>query len=301
MTPWLLLAAAVSGDADRSFTVAVAPGESLHVATTGRGEPVVLIPGFFGSTFGFRKLVPLLVQAGYQPTVVEPLGTGWSGRPAGADYSFEAQADRIAAVLDSLGIRNVIVVGHAAGGAMALRLAYLRPDLVSALVSLEGGPTERVATPEFRRAATFMPWVKLFGGMSVLRRAVRRALIASSGDATWVTDSVVAGYTAGAAANLDGTLKSYIAMARAREHGRLEPHLPEIRCPVILVVGGARHDGGVEAQEVTELRRLLRSFAVDSVPGSGHYLQEERPEAVVSALGRARSSAGRPPLRTAAP
>jgi len=106
MPLWLLLAAAVSADSGRSFPVVVAPGESLHVAVFGRGEPIVIIPGFFGSVFGFRKLVPLLEAAGYQPTVVEPLGTGFSGRPARADYSFIAQADRIAAALDSLGIRR---------------------------------------------------------------------------------------------------------------------------------------------------------------------------------------------------
>jgi pimeloyl-ACP methyl ester carboxylesterase len=297
----LLLAAAVSADTGRSFKVAVARGESLHVATVGRGEPVVLIPGFFGSTFGFRKLVPLLEQAGYQPTIVEPLGTGWSGRPAHADYSFVAQANRIAAALDSLGIRHALVVAHAVGGAMALRLAYLRPDLVRALVSLEGGPTERVATAEFRRAAAFMPWIKLLGGIKIMRRVVRHTLIASSGDGSWITDSVVASYTAGAAADLDGTLKSYLAMAHARERDRLEPHLVEILCPVRLVLGGARHDGRVEPQEVAELRRTLRTFTLDSVPGAGHYLQEERPEAILPVLERARVSAGMPSLRKPAP
>ncbi len=294
MAVWLLLATAVSADTARSFKVAVAPGESLQVATSGRGEPVVLIPGFFGSAFGFRKLVPLLEQAGYQPTVVEPLGTGWSGRPPHADYSFVAQADRIAAALDSLGIRHALIIAHSVGGAMAFRLAYRRPDLVRALVSLEGGPTEKVATAEFRRAAEFMPWIKFLGGIKIMRRVVRHTLIASSGDASWVTDSVVAGYTAGAAADLDGTLKSYVAMADAREHDRLEPHLREILCPVRLVLGGTRHDGQVEPQEVAELRRSLRTFALDSVPGAGHYLQEENAAAIVPLLERARVSAGMP-------
>ncbi len=297
----LLLAAAISADTGRSFKVAVARGESLHVAVVGRGEPVVLIPGFFGSTYGFRKLVPLLEEAGSQPTIVEPLGTGWSGRPPHADYSFIAQADRLAAALDSLGIRHALVVAHAVGGAMALRLAYLRPDLVGALVSLEGGPTEHVATAEFRRAAAFMPWIKLLGGIKIMRRVVRHTLTASSGDGSWITDSVVASYTAGAAADLDGTLKSYLAMADARERDRLEPHLREIVCPVRLVLGGARHDGGVERQEVAELQRLLRAFTVENVPGAGHYLQEERPDAIMPVLERARASAGMPPPRNAAP
>jgi pimeloyl-ACP methyl ester carboxylesterase len=266
--------------------IVVAPGESLHVAEFGWGEPVVLIPGFFGSVFGFRKLIPLLVDAGYRPIVIEPLGTGFSGRPRRGDYSFSAQADQVAAALDSLGIRNAPVIAHSVGGAIALRLAYRRPDLVRALISLEGGPTERVATPEFRRAAVYIPWIKVLGGIKVIRRVVHRTLVRSSGDTTWITDGVVFGYTAGAARDLKGTLLSYLAMADSRERELLEPHLKAIRCPVRLVLGGAKHDGGVGPDEVAELRRDVPEFAVDTVPGAGHYLQEEQPAAVLRILQR---------------
>lgn len=290
MPIWLLLAAGLAADTAYSLQIPVARAESLHVVVSGQGEPAVLIPGFFGSAFGFRKLVPLLEHAGYQPIIVEPLGTGFSSRPEHGNYSFSAQAQRIAAALDSLQIRHAWVIGHSMGGAVALRLAYTRPDLVRALVSLEGGPTEEMATADFRRAAGYVPWIKFLGGIKVIRRVLGRSLKASSGDTSWVTDGVVYGYTAGAAGNIDGTLKAYLAMAASREHERLQPHLREIACPVRLVLGGAGHDGGVRPEEVVELQRSLSSFAVDSVPGAGHYLQEERPEAVVLTLEKARAS-----------
>jgi pimeloyl-ACP methyl ester carboxylesterase len=291
MALWLLLSAGLMADTARSARIVVAPAETLHVVRIGAGAPVILIPGFFGSTLGFGKLVPLLSAAGYQSVIVEPLGTGFSGRPPHADYSLSAQADRLATVMDSLHIRHAPIIAHSVGGAIALRVAYRRPDLVQALVSLEGGPTERVATPEFRRAARFVPWIKVFGGIGLIRHQVHRTLIASSGDTSWVTDGLVYGFTAGAAADLNGTLKAFLAMANSREPVRLEPHLHEIECPVRLVLGGAPHDGGVDAGEVTELRRSLDTFSVDSVPGVGHYVQEERPEAIVTALTKAQASA----------
>jgi pimeloyl-ACP methyl ester carboxylesterase len=288
-----------SSKAVETFKIPLARGESLSVEIAGTGEPVVIIPGLFGSAFGFRKLVPLLVQAGYRAIVVEPLGIGSSTRPRKANYSLTAQADRIAAVLDSLGVRGgggggggggAILIAHSIGGSEAFRLAYRRPDLVRGLLSIEGGPTETAVTPAFKRALRFAPWIKLFGGIKLIRRKIRSLLVDSSGDSSWVTDSAVAGYTAAAARELDATLKAYIAMANAREPVKLAPHLAEVRCPVRLMVGGARHDGDVAAPEVVLLERMLRSFALDSVPGAGHFIYEEQPNAVVGALARLEAS-----------
>ncbi len=272
------------------FKVAVAPAESLAVESAGRGEPVVLVPGLFGSVYGFRKLVPMLTAAGYRTIVIEPLGIGSSDRPEKANYSLTAQAGRIAAVLDSLHVRDALLIAHSIGGSEAFRLAYRRPDLVSGLVSIEGGPTETAVTPAFRRALRFAPWIKLFGGIKLIRRKIHGLLIDSSGDSSWVTDAVVAGYTAGAAHNLDATLKAYLAMANSREPDKLAPHLTAVRCPVRLIVGGARHDGDVGAAEVALLGRALPVFALDSVPGAGHFIYEEQPEAVLAAVARVEAS-----------
>ena len=249
-----------------------------------------MIPGLFGSTFGFRNLIPGLVQAGYEVIVVEPLGVGTSARPEHADYSLTAQADRIAAVLDTLNVRDAILVAHSLGASMAFRIAYRRPDLTQAVVSLEGGPAEAAATASFRRAMRFAPWIKWFGGVRRVRGKVRDGLIAASGDPRWVTDSVVNGYTAGAASDLDATLKAFLRMANSEEPERLALHLVEIRCPVRLLLGTAPHEGGVPPDDVELLQRALVSFAIDSVPGSGHYIYEEQPAAVVAAVARLRSS-----------
>src|SRR2546430_1934112 len=125
---WLLIVLLLA-DTSRAFSIALAPAESVWVTVEGVGDPVVLIPGLFGSAFGYRTVLPRLVEAGYRPIVIEPLGIGTSGRPEHADYSLTAQADRVAAALDRLGVGDVIVVAHSVGAAIAYRLAYRRPAL----------------------------------------------------------------------------------------------------------------------------------------------------------------------------
>ena len=267
--------------------VVVAPAETVHVeARAGTGRPVVLVPGLFGGAFTFRKVVPLLAAQGFRPIVIEPLGTGFSSRPETADYSLTAQSHRLAAVLDSLDIGPSLVLAHSLGAAMAFRLALDRPDLVRGIVSIEGGPTEEATTPTFRSAMRYLPWVKLLGGIKLVRRKIRGMLLDASGDRSWVTDGIVLSYTLGEARDFDATLKTFLAMSRAREPAKLGPRLGDIACPVMLVVGTAHHDGDVPPQEVAQMTHSIVSFEVDSERGAGHYLQEERPAAVVSALER---------------
>src|SRR5207245_10110823 len=175
---WLLAALllADSSSVEHNFQVPLTRPESLAVATAGAGEPAGAIPALFGSECGFRKLVPLLNAAGYRTIVIEPLGVGSSGRPAHANYSLTAQADRIAAVLDSLGVRRALVVAHSIGGSEAFRLAYRRPELVRGLVSLWGGPPEAGVTPSVKLVLRFAPLVRLFGGSGLIRRKSKRLL-----------------------------------------------------------------------------------------------------------------------------
>jgi pimeloyl-ACP methyl ester carboxylesterase len=134
---------------------------------------------------------------------------------------------------------------------------------------------------------TFVPWIKWFGGANLIRKQIRKGLIKVSGDTTWVTDDVVNGYTAGAQANLDGTLKAFLAMAASKEPEKLKPHLPDIRVPVRLLLGGAPHDGGPSKDEVRELQAGLPQLVIETVPGAGHYLHEEQPRVVVGAVEEA--------------
>src|SRR5216117_1544934 len=64
-----LLALALVADTVHTFSLALSPAESVAVTVTGTGDPVVLVPGLFGSAFGYRAVIPLLTDAGYRAIV----------------------------------------------------------------------------------------------------------------------------------------------------------------------------------------------------------------------------------------
>ena len=282
----LLLLLAALADTLAPRMIVTAPAETVAVHVAGVGRPVVLIPGLFGAAFEFRKIVPDLMAAGRQAITIEMLGTGASGRPKKADYSLTAQARRIAAVLDTLGVTGAIVVAHSVAGSVAMRLAVERPDLVAGLVSIEGGPAEAATSPGLRNALDWAPLLRLFGGKGMVRGKVIKQLRESSADTAWITPEVVQGYTAGALADFGATLDALQGMARSREPWVLATRLSQIRSPMVLLMGAAPHKHGPPKAEVARLRDRVHGLVIDSVPGAGHYVFEERPDAVVAAVQR---------------
>jgi pimeloyl-ACP methyl ester carboxylesterase len=76
----------------------------------------------------------------------------FSGDKPGRGYDLPAQAARVGAELDRLGVGRVTVIGHSSGGILATALAEQRPGLVAALALINTGPRLDAKVPENRAA-----------------------------------------------------------------------------------------------------------------------------------------------------
>jgi pimeloyl-ACP methyl ester carboxylesterase len=281
---YLMLLSLFSTDTLPRRTIQVAAGELISTVSVGEGPAIVMLNGLIGGAFGFRHLIAEVANLGFRAVAVEPLGLGESSRPRHADYSLTAQVERIAEVLDSLGVRKAIVLAHSLGGSLALRLACRRPDLVRGILSIDGGPAESAATPGLKRAMRWAPLLKLFVGRGTIRREVRKELLKNSSDSTWLTPEVLDGYTEPPGRDIGATIDALKGMARSQEPQSLRDRLSQIVIPVRLLIGTWPHESAVLDEETALMRRLIPDFALDSVPGSGQLVHEERPRVVVSAL-----------------
>jgi pimeloyl-ACP methyl ester carboxylesterase len=267
--------------------IEVAPGEVLRTTTLGAGQPLVLIPGIFGGAFGYRRIARPLAAQGYRVIVVEPLGYGWSSAPKKADYSFTAQTERVGRALDILGITRALVVAQSSGASIAFRLAIVRPELVRGVLSINGGPAESAATPGMRKAFKLGGFItKMAVDPARLRHDVRREIIRNSGDTSWVTAGVIRGYTAGQAVDLHASLDAFQQMSKSTEKESLADRLHECAVPVRLLIGTAPIPAGVTREQEALLSARLPDFQTDSVTGSGQYIHEEQPDAVLEAVDR---------------
>lgn len=112
-------------------------GYGVHVLEAGTaGPPVLMIHGASANAREFTWTLAPKLEQDFRVLMADRPGHGHSRRPPGAE-ALGVQAAQMAGVLEKLAPdEQAVVVGHSFGGAVALRLALDRPELVKGLVLL---------------------------------------------------------------------------------------------------------------------------------------------------------------------
>jgi non-heme chloroperoxidase len=106
----------------------------LYYEDHGTGDPVVLIHGYPLSSRAWDKQLPPLLAAGHRVLAYDRRGFGRSSQPT-SGYNYDVFAADLAALLDTLDLRDVTLVGHSMGtGEVARYLGTYGADRVARAV-----------------------------------------------------------------------------------------------------------------------------------------------------------------------
>lgn len=132
------LPAAGQGATPPAPSVGQAPANLFAVEVTGRGKPMILIPGLISSGDVWKGTVAHYA-ATYECHVLTL--AGFAGQPPSDATPFlPAVRDAIANYIRQRKLEKPVVVGHSLGGFLALSVAAANPDLVGKLVIVDGLP-----------------------------------------------------------------------------------------------------------------------------------------------------------------
>lgn len=285
----------------------VAAGNTrLFVRALGHGEDVaLLLHGWPQDGSSWRRVAPLLVDAGYRVVAPDLKGFGRSEAPR-TGYDAATLADEISQLIKGLHAERVVLVGHDWGGVIAVATAFRHPGRVQALV-VASAPLRRLDL----RASWHVPLLNLPVLPELAFRVAARPILGAAIRAASVvrepfTDEVLDTYAEAVSAHPAAWLRYYRGLSRravvravTRPVRRRVPLLrgPDdahrMRVPATVVWG--------EDDPVTPFH-LATGVAADlnadlvPVPGTGHFVPEEHPlalaRAVVAVAGR---GAGAPP------
>lgn len=271
----LTLALALSGCSASAFhtgplpnapadaTYAELEGARLRYVDEGQGPAVVLIHGYASSLETWATVMPALREQ-HRVLAMDLRGFGWSDRAPG-DYSVEAQARHVLALMDQRGIERAAVVAHSYGSSVALTLALLAPERVTRIALYDA-----FVYPGQRN--TFFEWADAPGLGEALfsafydQRPDERIALAFYDDANLpqaLVDAVEL------AVRRPGTTAAALAVARGMHLERLEPRLGEITAPVLLLWG--REDRVTRLAYGERLENELPNARLRVYPRCGHF------------------------------
>jgi pimeloyl-ACP methyl ester carboxylesterase len=266
----------------KTASVQLADGATIWVRSGGSGPAVVLIHGFgdTGEMWG-----PLAARLARSHTVIVPdlRGMGRSSRAA-AGYDKKSQAGDIRAVVEKLGQDRTAVVGHDIGTMVAYAYAARYPAKVTKLVVMDA-PVPGVA-PWDQIVLTPALWHFNFGGKNAERLVAGRERIyldrfwnEFAGDPAKIDEATRAYYTRLYAQ--PGAMKAAFAqfntiaspdVADNRASSKVKLTMP------VLAIGGEKSFG---ANMAVVMRNAATNVKEAVVPGAGHWLMEESPEATI--------------------
>ena len=100
------------------------------------GQTISLLHGKNFNGAYWETTISALRSAGYNVLVPDQVGFGKSTKPKHFQYTFQQLAENTKKLLDTLNIKETIVLGHSMGGMLATRFALMFPETTSNLVLL---------------------------------------------------------------------------------------------------------------------------------------------------------------------
>jgi pimeloyl-ACP methyl ester carboxylesterase len=256
----------------------------------GRGTTVVMLHGLTSNHTAWAGVAEALAPE-FRLVAYDLRGRGDSDRPPHG-YSLAGHGEDLAGLLDHLGLRRVVVMGHSLGAHIALRFAVTHPRRVARLVLVDGGLDVRPEildslAPAIGRVGLEFPSLGAF-----LERMRGLPMLAGQ----W-NEHLERYFRYDVEELPSGAVRSKVARHAVEEElanlarERLWIWHHQVRCPTLVVRAPAglltATDCLMTGEEARAMARAIPRATLVVVPGANHYtVLLARPPRMVAALRR---------------
>jgi len=263
----------------------------FHVEVTGRGPAMMLIPGLASSAKVWDSVVAHYRDR-YQCHVFTL--AGFAGQPPIEISLLPAVRDGLAAYIREKQLQHPVVVGHSLGGAVALSIAEVHPNLVGPLVIVDsvpffGGITNPNTTPESAAKQAEQLRQRMLAASPQQRMAFERSLLASMISDPAKVDVAMQWYAQSDPRTVANALGDLFSLD-------LRPGLDRIQVPVLVfatwIASGARD----KVEQVFRQQYVgLKNWRLVMADRARHFVMWDDPETLLKETDAFLSSgSGRP-------
>lgn len=244
-----------------------------------REAPVVLLLHGFGASLQTWDDWTTALQDHWRVIRLDIPGFGLSGPAVNQDYSDAADVARVIALLDQLGVQQVIIAGHSMGGRIAWNLAAAHPERVSKLVLLapDGFPDPKAKSDKTYEVPTLMGLMPY----SLPQWALRMGGVAPAfADQRKLTPQLMQRYHDMVLA--PGVRGAMLERMRQTRNSDPVARLQSIQVPTLLLWG--EKDAFIPVSNAQDYLKAMPQARLVTLPGVGHVLHEEAPQTSVQAV-----------------
>jgi pimeloyl-ACP methyl ester carboxylesterase len=253
-----------------SGTATSPDGIPIRYHAAGKGDPALVFVHCGGCERGFWDGQVAHFAAKHRVVALDLAGHGQSGGGR-KDWTMPAFGQDVVSVVEALGLKRVVLIGHSLGGPAVLEAARRMPGRVAGLVLVD-----TLVDFEQRPAAEEME--KYLAALQADYRATVTAMVSQLLFSASTPEPVKARV-------LEAVLSApqEIGVAVTRSSGAYDPlpALREIKAPIRAI------NSDLFPTNVEGNRRYVPGYQVAIMKGVGHYLMLEQPEAFNALLAEA--------------
>ena len=242
-------------------------GIRIHVEELGSGDPALVFLHYYGGSSRTWKYVTAPLAKSYRTVAIDHRGWGESDAPI-VGYSLANHTDDAVGVIDALGLRRYILVGHSMGGKVAQRLASRQPKGLTGLVLVGSSmPKPLVVSAEMR--ARMLTAYKTRENVEMAIDQVLTAKPLNSAD----REQVIAD-------SLRGAPQAKEAWPVSSSQEDISDAVSAISAPTLVIACELDRVDSVETTKA-ELLSRIPGAVLHVVPGTGHLSPLESPADLV--------------------
>ncbi|WP_374283441.1 alpha/beta fold hydrolase [Novosphingobium sp.] len=249
-------------------------GLVVHMRDEGpRDAPVLLL--LHGSNADLHTWTPWVdaLKDRYRVIRIDQIGHGLTGTDPRGDYSPAGFANRLAQVVDALGLQKFALGGNSMGGGVAIRYALDHPGRLTALVLVDaaGAPVTEPVKGNIGFKLARMPGVNLIAKQVTPRWMIEKSLRQTVANQAVVTDAMVDRYWE--LLRFPGNRAATFTRMALPRVPYSQQQFASLKLPVLVMWG--EQDALIPLSSGKLMASLIPGATLIAYPGIGHIPMEE--------------------------
>lgn len=260
-------------------------GARLHYVDEGTGPAILLLHGNPAWSYLYRHVIKTL-RAEARCIAPDYPGFGFSGHPQDYGYTPREHADWVSALIDHLGLTNIILVCHDWGGPIGLSIATQRPQDFAGLVILNTWCWR----PNLRSMIFSLIMGSHFPGryLQLKKNFFARTVVPNSIFHKEKVTAVLRKAYTGPFPTEASRIGTWVFPREIRRSAdwlaATNAHLHRLRDKPAALVWAMKDPAFGHPSCLARWQTLFPHARVDTLEDASHYLQEDRPDRIVDAI-----------------